>query len=56
MTTDTPQLSDHKQNCGQARAKGKRACIMPSESNFAEGKQEYPPMHSEEFDASPINI
>ena len=54
MTTDTPQLNDHKQNCGQARAEGKRACIMPSESNFAEGKQEYPPMHSGEFDASPI--
>lgn len=54
MTTDTPQLNNHKQNCGQARAEGKRACIMPSESNFAEGKQEYPPMHSGEFDASPI--
>ena len=54
MTTDTPQHNDHKQNCGQARAEGKRACIMPSESNFAEGKQEYPPMHSGEFDASPI--
>ena len=49
MTTETPQLNDHKQNCGSASAKDKLACIMPSDSNFAEGKAEYPPMHNEEF-------
>ena len=54
MTTDTPQLNDHKQSCGLASAEGKPACIMPSDSKFAEGNAEYPPMHSEEFDASPI--
>ena len=56
MTTDTPQLNDHKQNCGSASAEGKPAYIMPSDSNFAEGKTEYPPMHKVEFDTSPIAI
>ena len=56
MTTDTPQLNDHKQSCGLASAEGKPACIMPSDSKFAEGNAEYPPMHSGEFDASPIAI
>ena len=53
MTTDTPQLNDHKQSCGLARAEGKPACIMPSDSKFAEGNAEYPPMHNGEFDTSP---
>lgn len=52
MTTDTPQLNDHKQNCGSASAESKPDCIMPSASNFAEGKAEYPPMHNGEFDIS----
>ena len=56
MTTDTPQLNDHKQNCGSASAEGKPAYIMPSDSNFAEGKTEYPPMHNGEFDTSRIII
>ena len=38
MTTDTPQLNEHKQNCDLASAEGKPACIMPSDSNFAAGK------------------
>ena len=46
MTTDTPILNDHKQNCGSASAKDKLACIVPSASNFAEGKAEFPPMHN----------
>ena len=54
MTTETPQLNDHKQNCGSASAESKPACIMPSASNFAEGKAEHPPMHNGEFDISPI--
>ena len=54
MTTDTPQLNNHKQSCGLASAEGKPACIMPSDSKFAEGNAEYPPMHTGEFDASPI--
>ena len=41
MTTDTPILNDHKQNCGSASAEGKPACVMPSDSNFAKGKAEY---------------
>ena len=56
MTKDTPQLNDHKQSCGLASAEGKPACIMPSDSKFAEGNAEYPPMHSGEFDTSPIAI
>ena len=56
MTTETPHLNDHKQSCGSASAEDKRACIMPSPSKFAAGKQEYPPMHNGEFDISPINI
>ena len=56
MTTDTPLLNDHKQNCGSASAESKPDCIMPSDSNFAEGKQEYPLMHKGEFDISPIAI
>ena len=44
MTTDTPQLNANKQNCGSVSAEGKPAYIMPSDSNFAEGKAEYPPM------------
>ncbi len=54
MTTKTPQLNNHKQNCGSASAESKPACVIPSASNFAEGKAEYPPMHNGEFDASPI--
>ena len=54
MTTDTPQLNNHKQNCGSVSVKGKPACIMPSDSNFAEGKTEYPPMHNEESGVSSI--
>lgn len=52
MTTEIPQLNDHKQSCGLARAEGKPACIMPSDSKFAEGNAEYPPMHNGEFDTS----
>ena len=51
-----PTLNDHKQNCGSASAESKPACIMPSASNFAAGKAEYPPMHNGEFDTSPIAI
>ena len=50
------QLNDHKQSCGLASAEGKQACIMPSESKFAEGNAEHPPMHNGEFDISPIAI
>ena len=50
------QLNDHKQNCGSASAESKPDCIMPSDSNFATGKAEYPPMHKGEFDISPIAI
>ena len=46
---DTPQLNDHKQSCGLASAEGKPACIMPSDSKFAEGNAEYLPMHKGEF-------
>ena len=53
---DNIQLNEHKQNCDLASAEGKSACIMPSDSNFAEGKAEYPPMHNGEFDTSPIAI
>ena len=56
MTTETPRLNDHKQNCGSASAESKPDCIMPSASNFAEGKAEFPPMHTGEFDTSPIAI
>lgn len=52
---DTPPLNDHKQSCGLASAEGKPACIMPSDSKFAEGNAEYPPMHIGKFDVSPIN-
>ena len=52
MTTETPQLNDHKQNCVSASAKGKPACIMPNDSNFATSKAEFPPMHNGEFDIS----
>ena len=54
MTTETPQLNDHKQSCGLASADGKPACIMPSDSKFAEGNAEYPPMHTGESNASQI--
>ena len=53
---DNIRLNANKQNCGSASAEGKPAYIMPSDSNFAEGKAEYPPMHNGEFDASPIAI
>ena len=56
MTTETPILNDHKQNCDSASAKDKPACIMPSDSNLAESKAEYPPMHNGEFDISQIVI
>ena len=46
MTTKTPQLNNHKQNCGSTSADSKPACVIPSASNFAEGKAEYSPMHS----------
>lgn len=46
---ETPQLNEHKQSCDSASAEDKRTCIMPSDSKFAEGKQEYPPMHNGEF-------
>lgn len=45
---ETPILDDHKQSCDLASAEGKSACIMPSDSKFAAGKTEYPPMHNEE--------
>jgi hypothetical protein len=45
---DTPILNEHKQNCDSASAEGNSVCILPSGSNFAEGKQGYPPMHSGE--------
>ena len=54
MTTDTPQLNEHKQSCGSASAESKPACIMPSASNFAAGKAEYPPMHKGESGVSLI--
>ena len=53
---DSPQLNEHKQSCGLASAEGKPACIMPSDSKFAEGNAEYPPMHNGESNASPIAI
>ena len=56
MTTETPILNDHKQSCGSASAEDKRAYIMPSDSKFTAGKQEYPPMHSGEFDISQIRL
>ena len=49
---ETPIHNEHKQSCGSASAEGKRACIMTSDSKFAAGKQEYPPMHKDEFDIS----
>lgn len=49
---DNIQLNDHKQNCGSASAESKPDCVMPSDSNFAESKAEYPPMHKGEFYAS----
>ena len=49
---DNIQLNDHKQNCGSASAESKPDCIMPSASNFAEGKQDYPPMHTRESGVS----
>lgn len=49
---DSPQLNDHKQSCGLASAEGKPACIMPSDSKFAEGNAEYPPMHNGESNIS----
>ena len=49
---ETPQLNEHKQSCDSASAEDKRTCIMPSDSKFAEGKQEYPPMHNGEFNTS----
>ena len=53
---ENTQLNDHKQSCGLASAEGKPACIMPSDSKFAEGNAEFPPMHNGEFDTSPIVI
>ena len=51
---DTPTINDHKQNCGSASAESKRTCIMPSASNFAAGKAEYPPIHTVESGVSLI--
>ena len=51
---DNIQLNDHKQNCGSASAESKPDCVMPSDSNFAESKAEYPPMHKGEFEVSQI--
>ena len=45
MALESHTINDHKQGCGLASAEGKPACIMPSDSKFAEGKAEYPPMH-----------
>ena len=56
MTTETPILNEHNQSCGSASVEDKRTCIMPSDSKFAAGKQEYPPMHKGESNASPIAI
>ena len=53
MTTETQQLNEHKQSCDSASAESKPDCIMPSASNFAEGKAEYPPMQKGDFDTSP---
>ena len=53
---EAPQLNEHKQSCDSASAEDKRACIMPSDSKFAKGKAEYPPMHTAMFDAAPIVI
>ena len=53
---ENTELNDHKQNCGSASAESKPDCIMPSASNFAEGKAEFQPMHNGEFDTSPIAI
>ena len=50
----TPILKEHKQSCDSASAEDKRTCIMPSDSKFAEGKQEYPPMHITGFNVSHI--
>lgn len=52
MTTDSPKLNDHKQNCGSASAESKPACVIPSDSNFAAGKAENLLMHNGEFDIS----
>ena len=52
MTTDSPQLNDHKQNCGSASAESKPDRVIPSDSNFAESKAEYPPMHKGESGVS----
>ena len=49
---EKPQLNEHKPSCGSAGAEDKRACIIPSASKFAAGKQEYQPMHNGEFDTS----
>ena len=54
MKTDTPQLNDHKQSCDSASVKDKHACIMPSDSKFAAGKAEYPPMQKGESGVSLI--
>ena len=51
---EAPQLNEHKQSCDSTSAEDKRACIMPSDSKFAKGKAEYPPMHRGEFDTSQI--
>ena len=56
MTTETPILNEHKQSCDSASAEDKCACVMPSESKFAAGKAEYPPMHTVEFDVSQIKL
>ena len=52
MPTETPILNDHKQSCDSASAEDKRTCIMPSDSKFAEGKQEHQSMHNGEFETS----
>lgn len=49
---EAPQLNEHKQSCDSASAEDKCACVMPSDSNFAKGKAEYPPMHNGEFNTS----
>ena len=49
---ETATLDDHKQSCGSASVKEKRACVIPNASKFATGKTEYPPMHNGEFDTS----
>lgn len=53
---EAPLLNEHKHSCDLASAEDKCACVMPSDSNFAKGKAEYPPMHNGESNASPTKL